>query len=274
MHGHIIPPELPPAALPWGTLVKTAVWNCFNNPDLLYSGRILAGQYDVKTVVLKKTVEEDAAREMIDSKKAGVFKSLFKRTKRDEVHVHSLNLYYECILTVSGKYVADYYRKATHTISVDYNVREAVFGDGVFPARTRSGIGKAIARKHGKNKIDLPLEEHVFVTEEDEMAFDHHGQEVSLPFKVNFKTVENYPRRLLSKSTSNVKKPEITYDAALSKLQELLKKPMGPDVRNLNEEFVLREITELYVPVFEARLIGPKKKVGILRLDAVRKKFL
>jgi len=36
----------------------------------------------------------------------------------------------------------------------------------------------------------------------------------------------------------------------------------------------VNEINEIYVPVYEARLIGPKKKVGILRLDAVRKKVL
>lgn len=252
----------------------THAWSCFNNRGLLPSGRILARQRDSKTVVLKKTIEEGAAREIIDSKKTGVFKSLLKKPKKEEVHVHSLNLYYECILTVSGKYVADYYRKATHTISVDSNVREAVLGDGVFQIRTKSGLEKAFAGKRGKNKIDLQLEEHVFVREEDEIAFDHHGQEINSTFKVNSKTVENYPGRLLSKNEPNVKRPEITYDAALSKLQALLKKPLKPDVRGLTEEFVLREITELYVPVFEARLIGPKKKVGILRLDAVRKKFL
>ena len=49
---------------------------------------------------------------------------------------------------------------------------------------------------------------------------------------------------------------------------------MEEDVRKLNDEFVLREITEVYVPIFEARLIGPKKKVGIIRIDAVRKKVL
>ena len=60
----------------------------------------------------------------------------------------------------------------------------------------------------------------------------------------------------------------------MRKLQSLLKKPVETDVRDVTEEFDLREITEVYVPIFEARLIGPKKKVGIIRLDAVRKKIL
>lgn len=225
-------------------------------------------------MVLRKSIEEDEALEIIESKKTSIFKSLLKRPKKEDVHMHSLKLYYECILMVSGKYVADYYRKATHTITVDYNVREVVFGDGVFTTRTKSSMQKAFAGKRSKNKIDLQLEEHVFVTEENGMAFNHHGQEIKMPYKINSDTVENYPNRLLSKNKQNVKKLEITIDAALSKLQSLLKKPLELDVRDVTEDFVLDKITELYVPIFEARLIGPNKKVGILRLDSVRKKIL
>ena len=230
--------------------------------------------HDVKTVVLRKNIDENDAMEIIDQKKTTPFKSLLSRPKKEEVHVHSLKLYYECILMVSGKYIADYFRKATHSISVDSNVSEISLGDGIFPVRSKSGIQKAFVGKRGKNKIDLKLEEHVFVEEEDELTFDHHGRDIKFPFKINSKTVENYPKRLLEQNKLNVKKPEMTPDNAISKLQLQLKKPMDEDVRELNDEFVLREITEVYVPIFEARLIGPKKKVGIIRIDAVRKKIL
>jgi len=235
---------------------------------------LIKSSYDVKTVVLRKNMEEQDALEIIEEKKTKPFKSLLSRPKKEQVHIHSLKLYYECILMVSGKYVADYFRKASHSISVPSNVSEVLLGDGIFPIRSKSGFKKAFAGKRGKNKIDMKLEEHVFVEEEDELAFDHHGQEIKFPFKVNSKTVENYPKKILEKNQPNNKKAEITFDAALDKLQSQLKKPLESDVRDLNEEFVLREITELYVPIFEARLIGPKKKVGIIRIDAVRKKIL
>jgi hypothetical protein len=229
---------------------------------------------DVKTVVLRKNIDETEAMEIVEQKKTTPFKSLLSRPKKEDVHIHSLKLYHECILMVSGKYIADYFRKATHTISVDSNVHEISLGDGIFPVRSKSGITKAFVGKRGKNKIDLKLEEHVFVEEEDELSFDHHGREIKFPFKINSKTVENYPKRILEQNAQNVKKPEMTHDAAVSKLQTQLKKPLETDVRNLNEEFVLREISEIYVPIFEARLIGPKKKVGLIRIDAVRKKIL
>ena len=230
--------------------------------------------HDVKTIVLRKNIDEKDAMDIVEQKKTKPFKSLLSRPKKEDVHVHSLKLNYECILKVSGKYIADYYRKAAHTISVDSNVSEIVLGDGIFPVRSKSGLKKAFVGKRGKNKIDLKLEEHVFVEEEDELVFDHHGNELKFPFKINSKTIENYPKRLLEKNEPNIKKPELTYDSAINKLQSQLKKPMEEDVRKLNDEFVLREITEVYIPIFEARLIGPKKKVGIIRIDAVRKKIL
>ena len=161
--------------------------------------------HDVKTVVLRKKIEEEDARDIIEQKKTIPFKSLLSRPKKEDVHLHSLKLYYECILMVSGKYVADYFRKATHSISVDSNIQEIILGDGVFPIRSKSGFKRAFTGKRGKNKIDLKLEEHVFVEEEDELTFDHHGRDIEFPFKINSKTIENYPKRLLEKNESNIK---------------------------------------------------------------------
>ena len=234
----------------------------------------MAKTHDVKTVVLRKNIDEAETMEIVEQKKTNPFKSLLSRPKKEQVHVHSLKLYHECILMVSGKYVADYYRKATHSISVNYNIRDVVLGGGLFPINSKSGFSKALSGKRGKNKIDLKLEEHVFIEDESELTFDHHGHDIKFPFKVNSKTIENYPKRILEQNQQNVKKPEMTYDAAIKKLQIHLKKPVETDVRDLSDEFILREITEVYIPIFEARLIGPKKKVELLRIDAVRKKVL
>ena len=235
---------------------------------------VLKKNHDKKTVVLRKKIDETEVLEILEDKKTALFKSLFSRPKKSDIHIHSVKLNYECILVVSGKYMANYFRKATHSISVHSNVSEVVLGDGTFPVRTKSNFKKAIVGKRGKNKVDLKLEEHVFVENEDELTFDHHGREIKFPFKLNSKTTENYPNRLLEKNSSNIKNCELTHDDAIKKLQSFLKKPLEDEVRKIEEEFVLREINEVYVPIYEARLIGPKKKVGIIRIDAVRKKIL
>jgi len=234
----------------------------------------LKKNHNQKIIVLRKKIDENEVLEIIDDKKTTLFKSLFLRPKKNDVHIHSVKLYYECILMISGKYMANYFRKATHSISVHSNVSEVILGDGVFPVRTKSNFKKAIVGKRGKNKIDLKLEEHVFVENEDELTFDHHGREIKFPFKLNSKTIEHYPNRLLEQNASTVKNSELSHDDAIKKLQISLKKPLQDEVRKLEEEFVLREISEVFVPIYEARLIGPKKKVGIIRIDAVRNKIL
>ncbi len=230
--------------------------------------------FDPKIIVLRKKIDENEVLKIIEDKKSSLFKSLLSRPKNSDIHIHSMKLHYECILNISGKYVANYFRASTHSISVDSNVSEIVLGGGVFPVQAKSNFKKTIVGKRGKNKINLKLEEHVFIENEDELAFDHHGREIKFPFKLNSKTTENYPKQILEKNLANVKKTETTYDDTIKKLQSFLKKPLKDDVRKLEEEFVLREISEVYVPIYEARLIGPKKKIAIIRIDAVRNKIL
>lgn len=230
--------------------------------------------YENKIIVLRKTLDDEEASEIIKDKKSSVFKSLLKKPKKEDVIVDTTKLSYECLLKISGKYVADYYRKKIHTISVDSNVREISFGGGIFPIKEKSLFKRALVGNRGKNKIDLPLEEHVFVEQEDEIVLDHNGVTVEFPFKVNSKTIENYPDKILEDNLSNVKGPKITNQSAIKILKEFLKKSLESDIRKLNEEFILGEIVEVYVPIYEARLTGPKNKVGLLRLDAIRNKVL
>ena len=72
----------------------------------------------------------------------------------------------------------------------------------------------------------------------------------------------------------NVKQPEITIDGATKKLISKLKKPSESGIKSLKEDIQINEILEVYVPIYESRLIGPKKKIKLLRIDAVRKKIL
>jgi len=227
-----------------------------------------------KIIVLRKSLDKGEASKIIEDKKTTVFKSILKKPKKDEVHVDSVKLAYECFLKLSGKYEADYYRNSIHTISVDSNVQEVSFGGGIFTIKEKSIFKRTFVGNRGKNKIDLPLDEHVFVEKDDEIVFDHNGTISEFPFKINSKSVENYPEKILEENSPNVKRPKVTNQFAIDSLKEFLKKPLESEITKLNEEFVLGEITEVYVPTYEARLTGPKNKVGLLRLNAVSKKIL
>ena len=235
--------------------------------------------YTVKTVVLRSTLDLSDAEQIVENRKTSRFRSMLQKPSKTEVHVHSLKLSYEAFLILSGKYNADFYRKVIHTINVKPNVKEILVGGYTFPIKQGKGVlgrlrTKVKSSTRKKNQIDLEIEEHVFLEEEKEVAFDHHGKEIKMPYKMSSRLIASYTRRTLEKTKDNVKKPEITYDAAVARLTSKLKKSVSIGRRNLEEKITINEIIELYVPIYEARLIGPKKNVRLMRIDAIRKKVL
>ena len=235
--------------------------------------------YTVKTVVLRPTLDLSDAEQIVENRKTSRFRSMLQKPSKTEVHVHSLKLSYEAFLILSGKYNADFYRKVIHTINVKPNVKEILVGGYTFPIKQGKGVlgrlrTKVKSSTRKKNQIDLEIEEHVFLEEEKEVAFDHHGKEIKMPYKMSSRLIESYPRRTLEKTKDNIKKPEITYDAAVTRLTSKLKKSVSIGRRNLKEKITINEIIELYVPIYEARLIGPKKNVRLIRIDSIRKKVL
>lgn len=235
--------------------------------------------YTVKIVVLRPTLDLNDAEQIVENRKTSRFRSMLQKPSKTDVHVHSLKLSYEAFLILSGKYNADFYRKVIHTINVKPNVKEVIVGGYTFPIKQGKGVLGRLRTKvktstRKKNQVDLEVEEHVFLEEEREVAFDHHGKEIKMPYKMSSRLIESYPRRTLGKVKNTVKKPEITYDAAANRLIAKLKKHVSIGKRNLVEKVVVNEIIELYVPIYEARLIGPKKNVRIMRIDGIRKKVL
>lgn len=195
-----------------------------------------------------------------------------KTPEPHEIHMHSFKMIYEPLMILSGKYCADFFREASHEVRVDQNVKELAFEDGIFPSSNFSS-SRRIRERLRKNTVSIKLEEHVFVEKEMEIVLDHHGKERNFSYKVNTKDVENYPKRVLKKNT--VREFEITEESAIKILAKSLQTHEEfDDVRDLNEHLKVNEIVTIYVPIYEARLIGPKKKVEILRYDTVKKKLL
>ena len=236
-------------------------------------------KYKIKTVVLRPILDSNDAGKIVENKKTSLFRSMLQKPKKTEVHVHSIKLSYEAFLILSGKYDANFYRKVIHTINVESTVKEIIVGDDVFPIKRGKGVlgklnTKIKANTGRKNQVDLELEEHVYLENKKEVAFDHHGKEINMPYKMSSKLIESYPKRTLEKTKNSIKRPEITYDAAVGRLISKLKKSVPIGRRNLEEKITIDEIIELYVPIYEARLIGPKKNVRLMRIDGIRKKVL
>ena len=125
-----------------------------------------------------------------------------------------------------------------------------------------------------KNKVKIEMQERVMLENTDDISFDHHGKEMNLSYNDTLKLLEKHPKKTINADKESIRRPEITTDAAISKLISKLKKPADAGIKSSEERIEFRDILEIYVPIYEARLIGPKKRIKILRIDAVRKKIL
>ena len=227
----------------------------------------------VKIISLKPLLDSDAAEEMIDSRKVKSFQTLLHKPKKSEIHLHSLTLHFESILLLSGKYSVDFIRDAEHTLSVDKDVQEVIISDEVFPVKKKHGVLSKLEPSF-KNKIKILMQERVMLENTSDISFDHHGKEINLSYNDTVKLLEKHPKKTINENKDSIRKPEITIAAAKSKLITKLKKPADAGTKSSEEIFDFRDILEIYVPIYEARLIGPKKRIKIVRIDAVRKKIL
>jgi len=227
-----------------------------------------------KVIVLRTMLSDAAAAELIEKKKTSAFSSLRSRPKKETINLQEIKLMYECIRTVSGRYVADYLRHKVHTITVDRSVNEVIIGDARFERKTESKFKKMLNPRQGSNKIDIALEEHVFVDQSKEITIDSGGNEVSRSkHKINQDTMEVHPSKVLE-DAENVIGPSMEREDAVARLEESMKGAIEPDSADLVEQFELNEIIELYVPIYEARITGPDSKVVTMRIDAARKKVV
>jgi len=227
----------------------------------------------VKIISLKPLLDSDAAEEMVDSRKVKSFQTLLHKPKKSEIHLHSLTLHFESILLLSGKYSVDFIRDAEHTLSVDKDVQEVIISDEVFPVKKKHGVLSKLEPSF-KNKIKIQMQERVMLENTTDISFDHHGKEINLSYKDTVKLLDKHPKKTINEDKESIRRPEITIDAAKSKLVAKLKTPADAGTKSSEELFDFRDILEIYVPIYEARLIGPKKRIKILRIDAVRKKIL
>ena len=226
-----------------------------------------------KLISLKPGLDSDAAEEMVDSRKVKLFQTLLHKPKKSEIHLHSLTLHFESILLLSGKYSVDFIRDAEHTLSVDKDVQEVIISDEVFPVKKKHGVLSKLEPSF-KNKIKILMQERVMLENTADISFDHHGKEINLSYNDTVKLLEKHPKKTINENKESIRRPEITIPAAKSKLIAKLKKPADAGTKSSEEIFDFRDILEIYVPIYEARLIGPKKRIKIVRIDAVRKKIL
>ena len=228
-----------------------------------------------KLSVLKNNIDSEKVQKVVEKNKVKAVRSFFKEPKKHDVHVESIKLFYEDFLILSGKYEAEFVRNASYTVSVNNNVKQIIIDGVTFPVEKKRGVLDKIGiSSDNKIPVSITVEELVNMVQEDEINFDHHGKPVKFPYKINSETIESYPKKVLKKYKNSLRSSEISYKKAAEELLKKLKEKTKNGVKDLKEKFSAVNVNEAYVPVYEARIIGPNKKVALLRVDGITGKIL
>ena len=229
-----------------------------------------------QTIVLKTKLMPQDIAEILNTKKTSLFGSALRRPKSDEITVENPQLFLEQVILVSGNYDVNFNRNVTYMVKVDSDVREVTIGNERFPIVSNSGVWKKMKQGVGMTKQDL----EITVTEKavkystDSLYLDNHGLETDFPYSISSDSIENYAQRTLDINREHIRKNEIGDDEIFSKLGQKFKDSISPDIEIKQEDFVITEFLEIFVPIYETKCYDKKKKVAIARIDAVMGSFL
>ncbi|MDX1596621.1 MAG: hypothetical protein R3327_06745 [Nitrosopumilaceae archaeon] len=231
-----------------------------------------------KTIVLRSRVNEEQVLEFANKKKTSLFGNVFSRPKPEEVEISSVELFYEPYWMISGSYSADYYRKNAYEVETDSNVTEAIIGKGTFPVTTESGTWSKLkdSFKGGdkRNKLNIPVEEHVLLNIEEKVFLNSAGSEIKFPYKLDSDNLENFPEDVLKANESNIRSTSVNDDEAVKFLIDILQQDSEENVRMIKEKIIVDNFFEIFVPIYEARCVASNNKVEVLRIDAIDLKAL
>lgn len=226
--------------------------------------------------VLRPRVTADDASDLVSRKKTDAFRTMIiRKPKPSAVRVESVDLYYEATVAASARYAADYYRKAAHEIRVERSVREVVVAGTAFAARGAGSLSKVVPGR-GRNTVDIELDEHVYVDNSASVHMDMKGVEIDAPYKGDLaKASEADPKAALDAAgRGRVRRMEADPSYAVKILRSRLQGRISGEARGLSDEFSVGLFSEVYVPVYEARLAGPRRKMALMRIDAIRRSIL
>ncbi|QMU54736.1 MAG: hypothetical protein GKS07_07525 [Nitrosopumilus sp.] len=229
-----------------------------------------------QTVVLKTKLMPQDITEILNAKKTSLFGSALRRPKPDEITIENPQLFLEQVILVSGNYDVNFNRNVSYTVKVNSDVKEVTIGNEKFPIADNSGVWKKMKQGMGitKQELKINVTERAVKYSTDSLYLDNHGLETDFPYSINSESIENYAQRALDINSEHIRKNEIDDDEIFSKLGQRFKDSVSSDIEIKQEDFVITEFLEIFVPIYETECYDKKRKVAIARIDAVTGTFL
>jgi len=208
-----------------------------------------------KIIVYKSRIEQKTARGIAEKMKTQIFRKLvFMKPKPEEVHIISIDKYFEPYVVVDGEYSIEYSTNWNHNIQVDETMQElTVFGEKIKPTTLKDHLSTPckIVNLTGEGRHKFEAKAH--------LIFDRQWREVGLE-QLPFVPFEEHPERILSmidqKFRNNISPTGKEVELLKSKI---VRRPV--EILSIhNELFNVSENAVIYKPMYKVTIQNLKTK--------------
>lgn len=218
-----------------------------------------------KIIVYKPRVNIQQIRSIAENMKTQIFrKFIFVKPKPEEVHIVSIDKYFEPYVFVDGEYSITYSKKWVQNIKVDETMQElTIYGENVAPKSLKKHlkIPCKILQLKGIGRFKFEKKSNII--------FDKNWQEVGVE-KLPFLPFEEQPERILANFDRNYGNIRMTDEKEVDILKSrLIKRPS--DILTIHHElFKVAERAEIFKPMYKVVVKNFKsQKELILSIDAI-----
>ena len=218
-----------------------------------------------KIIVYKPRVNIQTIRSIAENMKTQIFrKFIFVKPKPEEVHIVSIDKYFEPYVFVDGEYCIIYSKKWVHNIKVDETMQElTIYGENVAPRSLKKHlkIPCKILQLKGIGRFKFQMKSNII--------FDKNWQEVGVE-QLPFLPFEEQPERILANFDRNYGNVRITDEKEVEILKSrIIKRPS--DILTIHHElFEIAERAEIYKPMYKVVVKNFKsQKELVLVIDAI-----
>ena len=218
-----------------------------------------------KVIVYKPRVDIKTIRAIAENMKTQMFrKFIFVKPKPEEVHVVSIDKYFELYVFVDGEYSIVYSKNWVHNIKVDETMQElTIFGENVKPTslKGRLRIPCKILQLKGYGRFKLERKTNII--------FDKNWQEVGVD-QLPFLPFEEQPERILGNLEQNFGTTRITSGKEVEILKSRIVQRPSEILTIHHELFKVSERAEIYKPMYKVVVQNVKtQKEIVLVIDAI-----
>jgi hypothetical protein len=216
-------------------------------------------------VVYKTLIDPAVARIAGEKNKHKLFsKFLFRLTSPEEIEFVSTEKYYEPFMTVSGKYLIDYYRKCAYTVRINEKVTEVILFDKSFVPKQASNLPPS------PRSIKLEGEERLTINMNAFLFLSLNAQELKIKDFPSAPSEEN-PQELIQSLNMPAVAPNIDVETIRKKIAQ---RPTDIS-RIVTEQFEIDQRSVIYRPIYRVTYKCPKLgKEASLEFDGITSKMV